>query len=134
MLRVVLDTNVIVSALLYRGPTSQLVAAWQEGTMVPLVSKAILEEYLRVVAYPKFHLTVEEVKTLIKRQLLPFAEPVHVSEVPPVVPEDPSDDHFLACAVAGHARYLVSGDHHLLALKTYRGVAIAAPAVFLTLL
>lgn len=131
MLRAVLDTNVIVSALLHRGPTNRLVEAWQQGTVIPLVSKAILEEYLRVLAYPKFHLTTEEVKGLVEHQLMPFAEPVRVAEVPPVIRQDQTDDIFLACAVAGHARYLVSGDRHLLALNTYQGVTIAAPAAFL---
>lgn len=134
MLRVVLDTNVVVSALLHRGPTSQLVTAWQQGKIVLLVSKAVLNEYLRVLAYPKFRLTAEEIRILIEHQFMPFAGPVQVAEVPQVIRADPSDNIILACAVGGRARYLVSGDHHLLDLGAHRGVAIMTPARFLALL
>ena len=134
MLRAVLDTNVIVSALLHRGPTSQLVEAWQQRRLVPLVSRGMIEEYLRVLAYPKFHLSMEDVKVLVEHQVLPYVDVVTVRDVPPVIPEDPSDDLFLACAVAGRARYLVSGDQHLLALKRFHGIAIVAPAALRTVL
>lgn len=132
MIRAVLDTNVIVSALLYRGPTSQLVPLWQSKKVTPLVSKAIVEEHFRVLAYPRFHLSVNEVHALIERQLLPFAQPVHVREVPQVIRADASDDIFLACAVEGKAHYLVSGDRHLLALKRYKGIPILLPAEFIS--
>lgn len=130
VLRAVLDTNVIVSALLHRGPTSQLLEAWQRRRFVPLVSRGLVEEYLRVLAYPKFRLAVEEVTVLVEHQVLPYAKVVTVREVPPVIAADPSDDLLLACAVAGHARYLVSGDHHLLALKKHHGIAILDPSAF----
>lgn len=131
MLRVVLDTNVVVSAFLFRGPTSRLVALWQEKKFRPLVSKAIVEEYLRVLSYPKFRLSVDEVRGLVERQLLQFAEPVAVKEVPPIIRQDPSDDIFLACAVSGKSEYLVSGDGHLLILRTHKGIPIISAAAFL---
>ena len=132
MFRVVLDTNVVVSAVLSRGPTSRLVTHWQEGRFVPLVSKGILEEYLRVLAYPKFRLSEGEVRALVERQLLPFTQPVEVTEIPVIVREDPSDNVFLACALAGKARYLVSGDHHLLVLRRYKGIPVIPPSRFLS--
>lgn len=128
MPRVVVDTNVLVSALLHRGPTAQLLEAWQRGRITLVVSREVVQEYLRVLAYPKFQLTTEEVRFLIERHVIPYAHTVAVREVASVIAEDPSDDVFLACAVAGRARYLVSGDHHLVALKTYRGVTIVTPA------
>ncbi len=124
MIRVVLDTNVVVSALLFRGPTSRLVSFWQEGRLAPLISKEIFEEYLRVLGYPKFHLTPNEVKFLAERQILPFAEVVQVKTVPSVIKEDPTDDVFLACAATGRADFLVSGDWHLLLRKKYEGITI----------
>lgn len=57
MTRAVLDTNVLISALLFPGLPSRLVTAWQEGLLVPVVSPTILDEYLRALAYPKFKLT-----------------------------------------------------------------------------
>lgn len=132
MLRVVLDTNVVISALLFRGPTSQLVECWRDKKFIPVVSKAVVEEYLRVLAYSKFQLSVVEVRSLIERQLLPFAEPVEVTDIPVVIRQDPSDNIFLACAYAGRARYLVSGDRHLLTLKRYRGIPILTVRSFLS--
>ena len=132
MIRAVLDTNILVSALLFRGATSRFVPLWQEKWFVPLVSKAVVEEYLRVLAYPKFRLSMEEVKALVERQLLPFTHPVEVTEVPLVIREDPSDDIFLACASAGEAQCIVSGDRHLLALRKYGKISILSAADFLS--
>jgi len=129
---VVLDTNVVVSALISRGPTGRLVSLWQEKKFVPLVSKEIVEEYLRVLAYPKFRLSLEEIKILIEHQLLPFTQSVTLKQIPAVVHKDPSDDVFLACAVAGKCHYLVSGDQHLLALKNYKDIPIISTGAFLS--
>ncbi len=133
-MRVVLDTNVVVSALLFRGVTGQLARVWQDGAFTPLVSKAMVEEYLRVLAYPKFGLSAEDVKSLVEHQLLAFAQPVKVGRVAEVIADDPSDNEFLACAVTGRARYLVSGDRHLLILKRYRKIPIVSVAEFLACL
>ena len=56
-MRVVLDTNVLISALLFSGVASDLVPLWQKEKITVLLSREILEEYLRVLAYPKFQLT-----------------------------------------------------------------------------
>jgi uncharacterized protein len=130
-IRVVLDTNVLVSSLLFAGPPSHLVSLWRERRIVLLLSKAVFIEYLRVLAYPKFKLSGEEIKALVEEYLLPFAAMVTVVETPAIIPEDPADDKFLALAAAGRARYLVSGDKHLLALREYRRVKIVTPREFL---
>ena len=131
MLRAVLDTNVMVSALLYRGPPSQLVQRWQKKDLVLLVCREIIEEYLRVLAYPRFRLSAEEVKGLVQRQILPFVQPVHVQNIPAVVRADPSDDIFLACASFGKADFLVTGDRHLLSIKNYHDIPILSIHSFL---
>jgi putative PIN family toxin of toxin-antitoxin system len=130
-IRVVLDTNVLVSALLFAGPIGRLVSLWRERRIVSLLSKDVFIEYLRVLAYPKFKLSGEEVKALVEEYVLPFAEMVTVAEAPEVIREDPADDKFLALATAGRARYIVSGDKHLLALREYRRVKIVTPREFL---
>ena len=130
-LRVVLDTNALVSALLFGGEPGRLVPLWERGRIVPLVSREVLLEYVRVLGYPKFGLAPEDVKGLIEEHVLPFADMITVDETPGVIPEDPADDKFLALAVAGGSRLLISGDKHLLALREYRGVAILAPREFL---
>ena len=130
-MRVVLDTNTVISALLFTGTASRLVAVWQSGRMTVLVSKAILEEYLRVLAYPKFGLGDQGIKALIHEEVLPFVETVRVRKHLAVVRRDPEDNKFLECAVAGRAKYVVTGDQDLRQLETYRGITILTVAQFL---
>ena len=130
-MRVVLDTNAVVSALLFSGVSSKLVSLWQNGLITPLLSRAILDEYLRVLSYPKFELSEEEIKELIQEEILPFAEVVRPKRRLRVVRRDPSDNKFLECAVAGKASVIISGDKALLSLGRYRRVRIQSPAQFL---
>lgn len=116
--RTVLDTNVVLSALVFGGgATARLRQAWQAGRLLPLVSTATAQELMRVLAYPKFKLTADEQRELLA-DYLPWAEVVTVPEPPPRVPDcrDPFDLPFLYLAVAGKAELLVSGDADLLAL------------------
>ena len=71
-MRVVLDTDVVVSALLFTGISSKLVQLWQGGAITALVSRGILEEYLRVLSYPKFKLSEVDIRSLIQEELLPM--------------------------------------------------------------
>lgn len=130
-MRVVLDTNAIVSALLFSGISSELVSLWQKGLITLLLSREILDEYLRVFSYPKFELTEEEIKELIQEEILPYAEVVKPKRRLRVVQRDPSDDKFIECAVAGKARVIISGDKDLLFLGRYRQIRILSPAKFL---
>ena len=91
-MRVVLDTNAVVSALLFSGISSELVSLWQKDLITLLLSRAILDEYLRVFSYPKFELTEEEIKELIQEEILPYAEVVKPKRRLRVVQRDPSDD------------------------------------------
>ena len=130
-MRVVLDTNVVVSALLFTGISSKLVQLWQGGTITALVSRTILEEYLRVLSYPKFKLSEGDIRGLIQEELLPYVEVVKTRRRLRVVDRDPSDDKFVECAVAGKARVIISGDKDLLSIGRYRKTLIQSPAQFL---
>jgi len=130
-MRVVLDTNTVISALLFTGTASRLVGLWQSRQIVVLVSKAILEEYLRVLAYPKFALGDHQIKAFIQEELLPFIETVRMRKRLAVVRRDPEDNKFLECAVAGRAKYLVTGDQDLRQLETYRRIIILTAGEFL---
>ena len=130
-MRVVLDTNTVVSALLFSGISSKLVSLWQKGLITPLLSREILDEYLRVLSYPKFDLSEGEIKELIQEEILPYAEVVKPKRRLRVVQRDPSDNKFLECAVAGKARVIISGDKDLLSLGRYRQIRIQSPAQFL---
>ena len=117
-LRVVLDTNVVLSALVFGGgQAGQLRRAWQAGAFVPLASAVTVQELMRVLAYPKFALTRAAQDELLA-DFLPYAQTVRMPQPPPPVPEcrDPLDVPFLQLAVAGQAQRLVSGDKDLLVL------------------
>lgn len=131
--RVVLDTNVVLSALVFGGGSAaRLRQAWQGGHCLPLVSTATAQELIRVLAYPKFRLTADQQRELLA-DYLPYARAVRVPEPPPAVPacRDPFDAPFLQLAVAGKADLLVSGDKDVLALAGQTRFAILAPSAFL---
>ena len=117
-MKVVIDTNIIVSALIFGGKVSRLRLAWQDDLFIPLVSKATTTELIRVLAYPKFKLTPTEQEDLISDYIL-FCEAVTMPDRLPVIPEcrDPFDVAFLLLAVVSEADYLVTGDRDLLSLK-----------------
>ncbi len=131
MIRAVLDTNTLISALLFSGTASRLIPLWQSRRITVLVSKEILEEYLRVLAYPKFQLSDQEIRALVEDELLLFVETVRVRKRLAVVRRDPEDDKFLECAVAGRAKYLVTGDRDLRELDSYRGITMLTVGEFL---
>jgi putative PIN family toxin of toxin-antitoxin system len=126
----VLDTNVVLSALLFeQGRLAWLRAAWQDGRCRPLVSHDTTAELVRVLGYPKFELTPEEVEELLG-DYLPFAEIVEVEGRPPAVPAcaDADDQKFLDLALAARADAIVTGDDHLLRLAGSCPVRILTPA------
>jgi putative PIN family toxin of toxin-antitoxin system len=134
--RVVLDTNVVLSALFFgRGTTALLRVAWQRREFLPLVSTATVQELIRVLAYPKFKLAPSDQQELLA-DYLPYTEVVTVPESPPVVPacRDAGDVPFLHLADAGGADILVSGDGGLQALVGQVGYRILTPEAFLAAL
>ncbi len=128
--RAVLDTNVFISALLFGGPSSRLVSLWQRNEIVFLLSSEVLKEYLRVLSYPKFRLTADEIKSLIAVEVAPFFEPVKIRTKLRLIDKDPSDNKFLELAVDGKADAIVSSDKHLRELKIYEGIEIISVAEF----
>ena len=129
--RVVLDTNVFVSALLFGGRASALVGLWKKGEIIPLVSAETLKEIIRVLAYPKFDLTEEEIKSIINEDILPYVETVKITRQIQGVSSDAADDIFLTCAVNGKAGAIISGDIHLLSLKEFEGIPVSRIGEFI---
>ena len=137
-MRVVLDVNVWVSALISRlGAPARIVAHWQAEEFEVAISPAILRELDRVLNYPRlqehYHLPEKQVQgflRLVTRQATEVApsQPIHAIE------RDSTDNRHLECALAAGAEVIVSGDRHLLELGQYEGVQILTPAGFLALL
>ncbi len=131
--RVVLDTNVVLSALVFGGGAAGRVRrAWQQGALVPLASNATVRELVRVLAYPKFRLTQAEQEELLA-DYLPYTKTVRIPQPPPQVPEcrDALDEPFMHLAVAGKAQVLVSGDRDLLAIAAEFEQASGCPILTL---
>lgn len=131
--RVVLDTNVVLSALVFGGGVAgRLRLAWQQGAFVPLASTATALELVRVLGYPKFRLSAQEQDELLV-DYLPHTRAVRIPTPPPPVPacRDPLDLPFMHLAVAGRAQVLVSGDRDLLALADEFEQASGCPIVSL---
>ena len=127
--RVVLDTNVAVSALVFReGRLAWLREAWEAGRIVPIVSAETVAELVRVLAYPKLKLSEEETKNVLAHYM-EHAEAVREAGASVRVPErrDPDDRKFLQLAYAAKADALVTGDEGLLTLAGKSRVPILTP-------
>ena len=130
-MRVVLDTNVLISAVISTGVPHDIVVAGYEGEFQLIVSEATVTEFRETLQkYPdRFGLTDEEIRTEVET-LQYFAQLVNPDEEVNAVEDDPDDDKFLEAAVAGNAQYLVSGDQHLLTLDSFRDIEIITPRTF----
>jgi putative PIN family toxin of toxin-antitoxin system len=114
--RVVLDTNCLVSALIFsRGKAGQLRAAWQRGDIILLVCKETVTELIRVLGYPKFNLGREDIESLLA-DILPWTETVEADAAHDDIESlrDQDDTIFIRLAQTADAVFLVSGDRHLL--------------------
>ena len=131
MIRAVLDTNVVVSALLFSGLPARLVSAWQASRFHPVLSSPILDEYLRTLAYPKFRLAPAAIRALAEEAILPFFETVRVKVPHFTMLRDPDDAKFIECALAASVPWIVSGDSDLLDVGRVESVRIITVREFL---
>lgn len=126
---VVLDTNILISAIFWRGtPYKVLLNALKKKYSLHLSTKILneLEKKLRV----KFKFPEDEIKTHIEI-LIKYGEIIEPNIVLDVIENDPDDDKILECAVSCNADYIVSGDSHLLDLNEYKGIKILSARKFL---
>lgn len=132
--RVVLDTNTLVSTLVFRrGRLACLRIGWQAGRFVPVVCRETVEELLRVLAYPKFKLEAAEIDALLA-DLLPWVEtcPVRSPNRPVSGLTDEADRVFVHLARQSRVGLLISGDAHVLAIReTISRIEILSPAEFI---
>jgi putative PIN family toxin of toxin-antitoxin system len=124
-MKVVLDTNVFVSGFLFGGVPGRILTAWSAGTIRLVVSPPILDEYRRV----GLELSKQRAPLIDTLDALLTMLTVHaiLVDAPPLaegVSEDPDDDMFLAAALAGRARLIVSGDKHLLRVSGWRHIEV----------
>jgi len=127
--RIVLDTNVLISGIFFTGPPYQILKAWRDGKVQVVLSSEIIYEYYRVSNLLKKQFPGIDAEPILN-MIAANSDLVQAPALPEQVCDDPDDDKFLACALAGEAKVIVSGDKHLLALSGYRGIAIIRPAKF----
>jgi putative PIN family toxin of toxin-antitoxin system len=131
-MRVVLDTNIFISAVL-GGKVGSIIDEWKAGKFTLVVTDEIAREYLDVINRPKFKIPEIEIVS-VTDYLLRTAEFVTSEEKINVIVADVTDNKFLEAAVAGKVKYIVSGDKHLLELESFRGISIIKANEFIALL
>ncbi len=130
-MRVVLDTNTLISAIGWEGAPRQILIALREGRHKLITSPALLDELTKVLGYPKL-------RPIRAHPLLPIVlawlhNPEHIvipEEQVSAVRADPADNFVLEAAVTGKADVIVSGDRDLLDLRQFRGIHILTPRAF----
>jgi len=127
--KIVLDTNVFISGVFFSGPPYQILKAWRNQEFQIVISLEILDEYFRVgeelsVQFPEVDL--HPILELITTK----AELIEAALLDEAVCDDPVDDKFFACAIAGGADHIVSGDKHLLKMSGYQGIEVVRPRQF----
>ncbi|MBD3277665.1 MAG: putative toxin-antitoxin system toxin component, PIN family [Candidatus Aegiribacteria sp.] len=129
-MRVVIDTNVLISAIFFKGKPDVILDAWRNGKLEVTISAEIFNEYSEVL-----HRLADKYITIDTSGILyllaagsKFIEPMRIDK--PVC-ADPDDDKFIAAAIAGAARTIISGDRHLLEVNGYSGIEILGPSEFI---
>lgn len=130
-MRSVLDTNVVVSALLWGGTPHRLIQAAADGTLTLCTSPELLAELREVLGREHLLARLEQQSTSVEQALTLYgalAVGVSPTAAPRVVPADADDDHVIATAIAAKADLIVSGDRHLLDIGNHQGIRIITPA------
>lgn len=129
-MRIVLDTNILVSAALFTGNEFEIIKKVEAGELLLILSPEIVEEFSRVLSRPKFSLSEAEVSALLE-YLLSISEIVIPRRKKTYKIRDEADRIILECALTGRANYIVSGDQDLLALRRVGRVKIVSSSEFL---
>ena len=127
---VVIDTNVILSAILFGGKPKQVLEMALSGSIQLAISESLVIELQGVLQRPKFELSAQLVQTIVS-EYTSIASWIESSEHFNVVVDDPSDNYFIDCAVAAKADYLITGDRHLLNLGTFKMIKIVSVDTFI---
>ena len=134
MIRAVIDTNVVLSAILWGGKPAQILYKANEGQIQLISSNELLAELLDVFARPKFLSRLQLIGNTPEGLVAGYQtliELVEAATIPSRIAEDPDDDAVLACAVSGKANYIVSGDDDLLRVVMYEQIPIVTVSQFL---
>lgn len=129
--KVVLDTNVLVSALGWKGNTGKILDWIIEGKLVLVTSPSIIDEFKEVIFEQKFKFIPAQEKINFISLLTEISLIVESKNKLNLITDDPSDNKILEAAIAGNADFIISGDKHLIGLKKLSSIKILSPSSFL---
>lgn len=130
-MKVVLDTNVLISGIFFGGLPGRILNAWRSRKFQIAVSVEVLEEYIDVAERLTARYADIEYQGILGL-IVENADLIQASALTEPVCDDPDDDKFLACAVAAHAEIIVSGDRALLKVSGYQGIQVMTPKDFVS--
>jgi putative PIN family toxin of toxin-antitoxin system len=128
-MKIVLDTNVLISGIFFSGPPYQILKAWQEGKIEVIASEKILTEYQRVAEELSQQFPSVDIDQILELLTI-HAEIVDSRDFQVTICEDPDDNKFISCALASKSKIIVSGDKHLLKINGYKGIQVLKPREF----
>ena len=127
--RVVFDTNVLISGLIWKGKPYQCLLLARSQVVQSVYCSPILGE-LSEKPRTKFKYSENHIHAVVA-EIRRYAERIEIAGNLKVIQADPDDDKFIECAVLGKAEFIISSDHHLLDLGEYQNIKILSPAEFL---
>jgi putative PIN family toxin of toxin-antitoxin system len=130
-MKIVLDTNVLISGIFFSGPPSTILHAWHSRKRQLCVSVDILEEYLNVAERLASRYAGIEYEGILEL-IVQNSELVQAPDLPDRVSKDPDDDKFLACALASNTSIIVSGDSDLILVSGYADIQVLPPKAFVS--
>ena len=131
-MRIILDTNVLVSGIFFSGPPFRILKAWRDNKLQLVVSNDILDEYQRVAAILGEKYSRVDISPILDL-LTVNSDIVTAPPLPEPVSVDPDDDKFIACALAADTKLIVSGDRHLLDVDGYQDIRVLKPRRFVNI-
>ncbi len=129
-MKVVIDTNVLMSAIFFGGVPSKILEQWKNGKFKTVVSELIILEYVRVADELNKKFEIVDITKVVEYFIL-NSEIIDTGNLRIEKCEDPDDNKFLECAIAGNCKVIISGDKHLLKLNPFEGIEILKPREFL---
>lgn len=129
-MRVIIDTNVLISGIFWSGIPHQILQLWKSGKLELVISLDILEEYHRVAETISKKFPQIDISTILELISL-HSVMVDISKPYPKITADPDDDKFMVCAEASNTEIVISGDSHLLDVNGYKGIQVLTPRQFI---
>jgi len=130
-LKIIIDTNVLISGIFFTGPPYQILQSWRDGRFKLILSKEIFDEYRRVAERLSWQFKSIDIRDILDLIAInaEFFQPIIFSQN---ICADPDDEKFISCALSSNSKIIVTGDKHLLKITGYKGIEIITPKAFIS--